>query len=171
MTGAILFGPGVVLPHGTQGGIVNRRPNVKVGLAALSLVILLGATACGKKSDNAGSGGDTVKFSSPANGASVTEPFEVKIDSSVPLGDPGTGKHHVHLCFDGKSCDSEYSLVYGNTFTIKDLSSGQHTIEASLRNADHSAAGATATITVNVTGGGATSSPTASSSGGGYSYH
>jgi hypothetical protein len=34
--------------------------------------------------------------------------------------DPSTGEHHVHLCLDGADCDveSEYSLVYGDTFEI-----------------------------------------------------
>ncbi|MGH3371636.1 MAG: hypothetical protein ACRDPR_16715, partial [Nocardioidaceae bacterium] len=56
----------------------------------------------------------------------------------------------VHLCFDGEDCSTEYSLVYGDTFEIDDLAPGDHTIEASLRNADHSDAGETDTITVTV---------------------
>ena len=66
--------------------------------------------------------------------------------------------------------------MYGATAQVNGLSPGQHTIEASLRHADHSAVGPTATITVTVTGAGAasntspsmaTTSPTAS---GGYGY-
>jgi hypothetical protein len=56
----------------------------------------------------------------------------------------------VHLCFDGGDCDTEYSLAYGSTFEVDDLTPGEHTIEASLRNADHSDAGVADTITVTV---------------------
>jgi hypothetical protein len=146
---------------------VNRTSNGRLGLTAVLLALVLLTTACGKKStppESGGSGGLTVKITSPTDGASVSEPFTLKVESSVPLGDPSTGEHHVHLCFDGQSCDSKYSLVYGNSFDVSGLAAGKHTIEASLRNADHSSAGATATITVTETGG-ATSSPTASPSG------
>jgi hypothetical protein len=87
----------------------------------------------------------------------------VKLDASVPLGDPSTGEHHVHLCFDGANCDAEYSLVYGNSMQVTGLTPGPHTIEASLRNADHSAAGATDSISVTVSG---SASPRSPSSGG-----
>jgi hypothetical protein len=137
------------------------------------LALVLVATGCAKKSATPGSGGSgglTVKITSPSDGASVSEPFTLKVDSSVPIGDPSSGEHHVHLCFDGQSCDSKYTLMYANSLDVSGLAAGKHTIEASLRNADHSSAGATASITVTVTGG-ATSSPTASPSGyggGGY---
>src|SRR5207247_3748323 len=105
------------------------------------------------------------QITSPSGGASVSEPFTLKVQSSVALGEPSTGRDHVHLCFDGANCDTEYKLVYSDTFQITGLSPGQHTIEASLRNADHSAAGPTASITVTVTGGATSSSPTPSPSG------
>jgi hypothetical protein len=126
------------------------------GLLALSLV----AAACGGGVSASEAGGDlSVRILSPADGASVSEPFTVKLDSSVPLGDPSTGDHHVHLCFDGANCDSEYTLVYGDSIPVKDLPPGEHTIEASLRNADHSDAGApTDSITVTINGGDATGS-------------
>jgi hypothetical protein len=93
----------------------------------------------------------------------------------VPLGDPSTGEHHVHLCFDGGSCDTEYTLVFGNSIRVNGLTPGEHTIEANLRNADHSDAGPTDTVTVTVTDGGATSGGTGSGqttggSGGGRGY-
>jgi hypothetical protein len=131
-----------------------------VGLFALTLV----AAACGDGATASGGGSDlSVSIVAPADGASVSEPFTVKLDSSVSLGDPSTGEHHVHLCFDGASCDSEYTLVYGDSIPVTDLPSGEHTIEASLRNADHSDAGAqTDSITVMITG----SATTGSGSGG-----
>ena len=96
-------------------------------------------------------------------------------DSNVPLDDPSTGEHHVHLCLDGADCDveSEYSLVYGDTFEITDLEPGEHTIEASLRNADHTDAGPSDEITVIVGGGGTGSDPDTGSGGdndGGFDY-
>jgi hypothetical protein len=136
------------------------------------------AAAC-SNSSSAGGGGDTLSITAPADGAKVSEPFTVKVSSNQPLGDPSTGDDHVHLCFDGASCDSgNYQIVYGDSAQVQGLSAGQHTIEASLRHADHSAVGPTATITVTVTGG-ATSSGSPStgggygspSSSGGYGYH
>ncbi len=115
-----------------------------------------------------------MRIAAPAHGATVSVPFTVRVDASVQLGAPSTGDHHVHLCFDGASCDTEYSLVYGNTFVVRDLPPGEHTIEASLRNADHSDAGVSDTITVTV-GGGSGSASTSGTSGatggrGGYGY-
>jgi hypothetical protein len=158
--------------------IVFRTTSRRVGFLAALLALGLVAAACSNGADAAsGDGGGEMSLSiaTPQDGAKVSEPFTLKVDSSVPLGDPETGEHHVHLCFDGASCDSEYTLVYSDTFQITDLSPGMHTIEASLRNADHSDAGPSATIQVDVTGagagttGGTTTSPSASSNGG-YGY-
>lgn len=146
-------------------------------IASITFVALaLVAVGCSKKatpsSGGSGSSGTSgFSIAAPATGASVSEPFTVKIDSSQPIGDPSTGDDHVHLCFDGADCSVDYKIMYTDSMQVTDLSPGQHTIEASLRNADHSPAGPTATITVTVTGGAASSSPTASSSSGGGYYH
>ena len=144
--------------------------SILAAVFALSVV----AVAC-SKSASAG-GGDTLAIPSPTNGAKVGEPFTLTVASNQALGDPSTGDDHVHLCFDGASCDTgSYQIVYGNTAQVSGLTPGEHTIEASLRHADHSAVGPTATITVTVTGtggasGGATSPmPTSPSSSSGYS--
>ena len=130
------------------------------------------ATACGGAA-SAGSG-PTLAISAPADGATVQQPFEIRVTSSEPLGDPTTGDDHVHFCVDGQSCDTEYQLAYGDTFQMTGLTPGTHTIEASLRHADHSSAGVTASITVTVAGAaGAPSSapsPAATSGGTGYGY-
>jgi hypothetical protein len=153
-----------------------RMRNVVAATFALSLL----AAACSNgNSSSAGGGGDTLSISSPTDGAGVSQPFTVKVTSNQALGDPSTGDDHVHLCFDGASCDTEYKLVYGDTFQVDGLTPGQHTIEASLRHADHSAVGPTASITVTVTGAGAGGTggagstspmPTSPSSSGGYGY-
>jgi hypothetical protein len=149
----------------------SRQRNVLAAAFALGML----AAAC-SNSASAGGGGDTLSISTPSDGGQVSEPFTVKLRSDQPLGDPSTGDDHVHLCFDGASCDSgSYQIVYGDSAQVKGLTPGEHTIEASLRHADHSAAGPTATITVTVIGsgaaqsGGQSMSPAAGSTGG-YGY-
>jgi hypothetical protein len=128
----------------------------RVWFAALPIVALV-AAACGGGTGTGSGGSDSLslRIGSPEEGAQVSSPFTVTVDASVPLDEPSTGEHHVHLCFDGADCDAEYQLVYGDTFEVADLSPGEHTIEASLRNADHSDAGTSDEITVTVGGGGA----------------
>ncbi len=139
---------------------------IGVGLVA---ALALSLTACAK-GDGAGSGGaPTIKIVSPAEGSSVSVPFKVEVSSNVALGETSTGNDHVHLCFDGGDCSKDYTIGYGSSIEVTDLSAGQHTIEASLRNADHSDAGASATVTVTVTGSGGTGTGTGGSTGGGYS--
>jgi hypothetical protein len=149
----------------------SGKRSVIAGVFALSVF----AAACSSTA-SAGVGGDTLSISAPSDGAKVSEPFTLTLSSNQTLSDPSTGDDHVHLCFDGASCDSgSYQLVYGTSAQVNGLSPGQHTIEASLRHADHSAAGPTTTITVTVTGSGAApagapsmapASPTSSSSSG-----
>ena len=81
------------------------------------------ATACSNGTSSAGGGGTpTLTISSPTDGASVSEPFTLKLDASVPLGDPSTGEDHVHLCFDGASCDTgNYVKVYSDTTQVQGL--------------------------------------------------
>jgi hypothetical protein len=152
------------------------RLTTKRTLWFTSLVVFaLLAAACGGASAG---GGDTLSmnFRSPDDGARVSDPFTVTFDASVPLDDPSTGEHHVHLCIDGADCDveSEYALVYGDTFEVSGLSPGEHTIEASLRNADHTDAGPSDEIVVIVGDGGRTQSNDGSDSsgdtGGGFDY-
>ena len=113
------------------------RPFIRTILGAIFGLSVL-AVAC-SNSASAG-GGDTLAITSPTNGAKVGEPFTLTVASNQALGDPSTGDDHIHLCFDGASCDSgSYQIVYGNTAQVSGLTPGQHTIEASLRHADHSA--------------------------------
>ena len=79
-------------------------------------------------------------------------PFTVEFESSEELGAPETGKHHVHIYFDGN--EDEYEVVEDLSYEVPDLESGEHTITASLRNADHSDAGAEAELTVTAEGAG-----------------
>ncbi|MFB3738769.1 MAG: hypothetical protein ACE14W_07365, partial [Candidatus Velamenicoccus archaeovorus] len=158
-------------PHSAFG----RGWRARLGLPGLLLAVALIAAACGGASASAGGGGGSdglsLKIASPADGTTVQEPFTVRFDASVPIGDPSTGDHHVHLCFDGGSCDelSQSVIAYADSAEVSGLSPGMHTIEASLRNADHSDAGVTDTITVQVTGSGAATSGGPTPAGGGSS--
>lgn len=118
-------------------------------LSALALI----AAACADQPTTAGASGSTIEISSPQDGSSVSVPFTLELDSSVPLGDPSTGNNHAHLCFDASPCTSDYELVYGNSIEVTGLGPGQHKLVVSLRNADHSDAGASDEISVTVTGG------------------
>jgi hypothetical protein len=125
--------------------------------------------ACSSGSQSGGGGqAATISFAAPANGAQVTIPFGVQLDSSVPLGQPETGNHHAHLYFDTGTDAADYDIVYGNTWQVtRPLAPGKHTIIVALANPDHSLAGPTQTITVTVGGGaggtGGSGGPTESS--------
>jgi hypothetical protein len=122
-------------------------------LPGVALVALL-APACGGGEETVASGGGDGSFAitSPSDGAEVSLPLTLKFSSDEKLGPTDTGAPHVHVFFDGD--DSDYEVVESDSFEVAGLSPGQHTITASLRNADHSAAGAEAEISVEVTEGG-----------------
>jgi hypothetical protein len=145
----------------------------------LGTVLLVGATACGSDSSNAntspgsggGSGGTTVSIVEPADGATIQIPFKLQVNSSESLGSTESGQHHVHLYFDGN--DSKYEVIESDNVEVSSsskavdgLAPGKHELNISLRNADHSAAGADTKIMVEV-GGGSGSQPPNSGNGGG----
>jgi Bacterial Ig domain len=165
-----------------------RRRLVTVG-AALAALTLLGA-ACSDDDDTVagepaaetggdsggGGGGDgdlTVSIADPADGATVEPGFKVEIDPSVDIGEPDTGLHHVHLYYDGNRSDGEYDIVYSadEPWTVdRDLTAGDHTIEAVVANADHSLTDASDQITVTVGEGAGTGGSDTTDSGGDYGY-
>jgi hypothetical protein len=154
-----------------------RGTKGRVRLLGAVFAIGIFAAACSSAGANTGSGGMSLSITSPSDGATVSEPFTVKLDASVPIGDPSTGDHHVHLCFDGGSCDDVAGSViaYTNSVQVTGLSPGTHTIEASLRNADHSDAGVNTQITVTVSdgnagSGGAMTTGATGTTGRGYGY-
>jgi hypothetical protein len=108
-------------------------------------------------SGGAGASNMTLEITSPKDGATVDVPFPVDLSSSVELGPTSSGKHHVHVYFDSDS--QNYLVVEGTSVEITDLAAGKHVIHASLRNADHSAAGVETEVTVTVATGGMGSSP------------
>ena len=159
----------------------DTRRRRRLTYVALLATLALTALACRDDDDTtpsagggAGGGGDmTISIADPGNGAEVGHSFDVSVDSSVPLGEPDTGRHHVHLYYDGNTAEGEYDIVYGTTATVDRLDPGEHTIEAVIANPDHSTTDARDEITVTVgdgagasSGGGATTTTTMDDSGG-----
>lgn len=142
-----------------------RRAGVPA--AILSAAVLLLAACGGGDADTgappAGGGGNgamTVSIAEPASGATVSSPLNVKVNSSVELGPTDSGKHHVHIFLDGN--DSDYLLVESTSGQLTDkpqLTPGSHTLHVSLRNADHSPAGAETQIPITVGAGGGAPAP------------
>jgi hypothetical protein len=150
-----------------------RRPRGSRALLLLVGAVALLAAACGGgggTSDAAGAGGGemSLAIASPADGASVTEPFTLKVSSSVPLGEPDSGRHHVHIWFDGQEAD--YKINYTDSFQVEGLPAGEHVLTAALANADHSLAGPRSEITVTVGGGDDGATATTSGQDGGPAY-
>jgi hypothetical protein len=141
-------------------------------LAVVAAVAIVGA-ACGSDSrsggaygsSGGGAQGGTVSITAPSSGAKVSEPFTLRFQSSDPIGPTSSGEHHVHVYYDGN--DSKYEVVTATSYVVKDLTPGRHTITASLRNADHSYAGAEDEITVTVAAGSQTKK-SGNKGGGGY---
>jgi hypothetical protein len=124
-----------------------------------------------ESSAGSGSGSDSPSLSitSPSEGDTVGSSFTVKWQSNVDLGEPDTGKDHVHIFVDGNSND--YTVVGGDSFEVTGLSNGEHTVDVTLQNADHSPAGAEDKVDVMVSSSGSQSPSDDSSSGGGsYNY-
>ena len=136
----------------------------KARVMAVAAIGLL-AAACGGDSDAAtatGDGGTTLSITAPSDGAEVSVPFTVEVDSSEEIGATDTGLHHVHVYWDGD--ESAFTLVETDSVEITDAPEGQHTLTASLHNADHTPAGVEVDITLTVGDGGE------SDDGNGYSY-
>ena len=121
----------------------------------ITLALVVSACSAAVQAGGGTGGGATISIASPAQGPEVWVPFDVQLNSSVPIGTPDTGNHHVHLYFnsgtDGADYDSCTALRGGDAAVV----ARPHTIVAALANADHSLAGPTQTITVTVVGCGA----------------
>ncbi|WP_335991344.1 Ig-like domain-containing protein [Glycomyces sp. MUSA5-2] len=141
---------------------------------AVGALILAG---CG--GTDPGGDGPSVSIEQPAEGDELTAPFTVVVESSEELGTTESGNHHVHLYFDGndgtyeviESGNGEEYEVSADSPVLEGLEPGEHTLNVSLRNADHSAAGAEDEVTVTIgdgTGGGGGDED--EDDGGGYGY-
>ncbi len=130
----------------------------------------LGLAACGSSAGTQGAstaagGAPAISIVQPANNATVTQPFTLKVSSTEPLGATSTGKDHFHLTFDGNAQD--YTVETNPQATIHTLTPGKHVIKVTLQHADHSPVGPAAQVSVTVEGAGGTMPP-ATSTGGGY---
>lgn len=157
-------------PPGTTATSRHRPRRRLVALGAALAALVLVAAACsgdddtvagdpgaeGGDSGSGGGGGDgdmTISIADPTDGATVEPGFKVEVDPSVDIGEPDTGLHHVHLYYDDNQADGEYDIVYSadEPWTVdRDLSPGEHTIEAVIANADHSLTDASDEVTVTV---------------------
>ena len=128
-----------------------------LGATAAALVTTLAACGGDSTANGSDSGGPDLTITEPTDGAVVGEAVEVSWESSVELGEPDTGRDHVHVFVDGKAND--YTVVGGDEFTVKGLTPGEHTINVTLQHADHSSAGAEDEVDVTVQAGGGTDAP------------
>ena len=143
----------------------GRRALAGGAVAVLAAGLLAG---CGNESGGAGTGDSpSLTITSPSGGDTVGSTFTVEWDANVELGEPDTGRDHVHVFVDGNS--SDYTVVGGDSFEISGLSDGEHTVDVTLQHADHSSAGAEDQVDVTVSGSGGTESPSDSGDGG-YNY-
>jgi len=149
----------------------GRRALAGGAVAVLAAGLLAG---CGNESSaggsSSGSDSPSLTITSPSEGDTVGSSFTVKWQSNVELGEPDTGKDHVHVFVDGNSND--YTVVGGDSFQVTGLSDGEHTVDVTLQNADHSPAGAEDQVDVMVSKSAGSESPSedSSSGGGGYNY-
>ncbi|WP_129787778.1 hypothetical protein [Promicromonospora panici] len=139
---------------------MSRLRGAKLAAGAALTVLL--ATGCGGGGTgggggggggDAGGGGMTLEITSPADGDTVDVPFTVELASSEELGPTDSGLHHVHVYFNGN--EEEFMVVESESTEVTDLPEGEHVVNASLRNADHSPAGVETEVTVTVGTGGA----------------
>jgi hypothetical protein len=143
----------------------TRNPRL-IGLLTVTIALVLAACSSNAGSSgtgNAGTGDPTIAIAVPEEGTSVQVPFDVQLESSVPLGDPETGNHHAHLYFDTDTDSADYDIVYGTTWQVtRSLTPGEHQVTVALANPDHSLAGPTQSITIQVgegASGGGSSAP------------
>jgi hypothetical protein len=139
----------------------NIRPAACVAAAAATLMFALFTAAC-DDSSSASTDSASLDITGPADGATVAREFTVTLDPSVSIGEPSTGRNHVHLYYDGnRSTDqADYDISYDDSFTVTRLEPGRHTIEAVLANADHSLTDVHATVAVTVSESGTVDTPT-----------
>jgi hypothetical protein len=132
----------------------------------LVVVAAMVVAACSSQAGASGTGDATIAIAVPDDGASVQVPFDIQLEASVPLGDPETGNQHAHLYFDTDTNSADYDIVYGATWQVtRELSPGEHEVTVALANPDHSLAGPTQSITIQVgegAAGGASSAPSPS---------
>lgn len=162
---------------------INRGTRrLRIGAAVATLLTPVVLVACSNDSEgDAGGDGSSISITEPAKDAKVNLPLTVKVDAGVPLGPTESGQHHVHLWLDNDT--ENYLVVESDTATVSpgmkatlsgkplDLAPGKHIIHISLRNANHSAAGADTEMPIELgsgTGPAQTQPPETTDNGNGY---
>ena len=159
---------------------MRKIRRLRAAAAVATVLAPVALVACGNNENNvtsgdSGAGDAQLSILEPAKDATVTLPFTVKVKSAEPLGPTESGKHHVHVWLDSDS--ENYLVVESDSTTVSagmkatlsgkplGLAPGKHVIHVSLRNANHSAAGAEAEIPIELgSGTGMAPSPSQSSS-------
>jgi hypothetical protein len=107
-------------------------------VAALAVVVAAALVLAESTAGPATAAPMRIRVVSPHDGATVTPNFTVRIATNVAIGEPDTGRHHIHLYWDGQRAEGRYDIVYAKTFRKKGLAPGRHRLEAVIANADHS---------------------------------
>jgi hypothetical protein len=144
------------MDRGGRAAPRRRRPLAGGGAVVVLLFFALLLAACsaggGDAAAGEGEGGPSVEITEPTADASVTAPFTVTVTASDPLGPTESGQRHVHIWFDDN--EDDYLVVESDTVQITDAPAGQHTMHVSLRNANHSPAGADTEVQLTIGGSG-----------------
>jgi hypothetical protein len=113
-------------------------------VSATSTLALAAALTTGCGDDQAAT---SIAVISPAPGAQVTVPFEVVLETSVPLGPSNQeDRHHAHIWF-GDDQDT-FLVVESTTQMITNAPAGEHVMHVTLHLADHTPTGAEASVTL-----------------------
>ena len=116
-------------------------------VALLFATVLLAGCLDAAADDPHAPGAPSLQIVSPSAGAHVDLPFTVELSASVPLGPPGSDRHHVKVYYDG----IEGPTVTNETFQVGELVTGAHAIHVSLFDPDGTLSGAEDEIRVTVT--------------------
>jgi hypothetical protein len=151
---------------------MRTSPRALLPAAALLAAIGLALAGCqssnstgSQSGGNSGSADLSLRFIAPTADAQVASPVKVSLGvSGTDIGQPETGKMHLHIYVDDSS---QYKILYSKQGSL-DVPQGRHTLKAVLAQPNHTETGVTATQRVEVTGG--AQAPATTSSGGGYSY-
>lgn len=106
--------------------------------ALLFAAVVLAGCAGAAADDAYAPGAPSLQIVSPSVGAHVNVPFTVELSASVPVGPPGSERHHVKVYYDG----IEGPTVTDETFEVDDLVAGPHAIHVSLFDPDGTLSGA-----------------------------
>ena len=126
---------GCMMMKKLRNHVVGRTRVRNVALGLLLPVVVLALTFVPSTPARAA---DMIHVTSPKRGAVVPRTFTVRIATNVAIGPPDTGRHHIHLYWDGQRAEGKYDIVYKKTFKKKGLSPGVHHLDAVIANADHS---------------------------------